>query len=239
VGFLELDNVSVAFSGVPALFDVSMSIDPGEAVSVLGANGAGKTTLLRTVMGRVVPTAGTIRLDGVDITRLSTRARVDRGIALCPENRLLFGSMSVQDNLLLGAYRAPPRQAAQRLDMMYQRFAWLRERRFAMAGGFSGGEQQLVAIGRTLMAAPRVLLLDEPSSGLSPVAIATIRAVLSDVAASGATLVLVEQNVALAIELTQRCYVLNRGTIEARGDTRALAQDPALADTYMLGGPRI
>lgn len=236
MAFLELDRIRVAFNGVPALGGVSMHIEAGEAVSILGANGAGKSTLLRTIMGRVKPTSGTIRFDGIDITSLTTRARVDRGIALCPENRLLFGSMSVQDNLLLGAYRAASREATQRLEAIYTRFAWLRDRRFAMAGGFSGGEQQLVAIGRTLMAAPRLLLLDEPSSGLSPVAIATIRTILTDIAASGATILLVEQNVALAIALTQRCTVLNRGMIETTGDTAALAQDPALADTYMLGG---
>jgi branched-chain amino acid transport system ATP-binding protein len=235
MAYLHITGLGVAFDGVAALRDVSLTVDAHEAVTVLGANGAGKTTLLRAIMGRVKLNAGTIMLDGEPIHDLRTSARVERGLSLCPEGRQIFASMTVEDNLLLGAYRVGGREAARRLAATYEQFAWLRERRTAFAGSFSGGEQQLVAIGRALMAAPRLLLMDEPSSGLSPVAIATIRTILHDVAAAGTAILLVEQNVKLAVDLTQRCYVLNRGVIEAAGPTAELAQDPALADTY-LGG---
>ena len=232
---LEVENISVAFGGVPALRRVSLAVGDHESVAVLGANGAGKTTLLRAVMGRVPLAGGRIILDGVPIEALRTSARVARGLSLCPEGRQVFASMSVQDNLLLGAYLAPRAEAGRRLDAIYRHLPLLRARRHELAGGFSGGEQQLVAVGRALMARPRVLLMDEPSSGLSPVAIATIRTILREIAASGTAILLVEQNVQLAVALTDRSYVLNRGAVEAAGATADLAQDPALADTY-LGG---
>lgn len=236
MAYLEIAGLGVAFDGVIALRDVSLAVDANEAVTVLGANGAGKSTLLRAIMGRVKLSGGTIMLDGEPIHGLRTSARVERGLSLCPEGRQLFASMTVEDNLLLGAYRAGGREATRRLAAIYDRFAWLRERRDDFAGSFSGGEQQLVAIGRALMAEPRLLLMDEPSSGLSPVAIATIRTILHEVAAAGTAILLVEQNVQLAVDLTQRCYVINRGMIEAEGATAALAQDPALADTFLGGG---
>lgn len=236
MAYLEITGLGVAFDGIPALRDVSLAVEAKEAVTVLGANGAGKSTLLRAIMGRVRLTEGSIMLDGEPIHGLRTSERVERRLSLCPEGRQLFASMTVEDNLLLGAYRASGRQAARRLAAIYERFAWLRERRGDFAGSFSGGEQQLVAIGRALMADPRLLLMDEPSSGLSPVAIATIRSILHDVAAAGTAILLVEQNVQLAVDLTQRCYVINRGVIEAEGATAELAQDPALADTFLGGG---
>jgi branched-chain amino acid transport system ATP-binding protein len=234
--FLDIAGLGVAFDGVPALRDVSLAVEANEAVTVLGANGAGKSTLLRAIMGRVRLASGTIMLDGEPIHGLRTSARVERGLSLCPEGRQLFASMTVEDNLLLGAYRTGRREAARRLAAIYDRFAWLRERRHAFAGSFSGGEQQLVAIGRALMAEPRLLLMDEPSSGLSPVAIATVRTILHEVAAAGTAVLLVEQNVQLAVDLTRRCYVINRGVIESEGATAELAQDPALADTFLGSG---
>ena len=235
MALLEVENISVTFGGVPALRNVSLTVAEHEAVAVLGANGAGKTTLLRAVMGRVALASGRIILDGTAIEALPTRLRVASGLSLCPEGRQVFPSMSVQDNLLLGAYLAPGAEAARRLDAIYEKLPVLRARRRELAGSFSGGEQQLVAVGRALMARPRVLLMDEPSSGLSPVAIATIRNILRDVADSGTAILLVEQNVQLAVALTERCYVLNRGVVDAAGSTAELTQDPALADTY-LGG---
>lgn len=235
--FLEVEDLSVAFDGVPALRNLSLTVDEKEAVAVLGANGAGKSTLLRALMGRAPATGGRIVLGGERVDQLRTSARVARGLSLCPEGRQLFPSMTVQDNLLLGAHLTDGQDAARRLSRVFDQLPFLKERRSELAGSFSGGEQQLVAIGRALMAAPRLLLMDEPSSGLSPVAIATIREILSGVAATGTAVLLVEQNVQLAVAVTDRCYVLNRGVIEAEGPTAELAQDPALADTYLGGGP--
>ncbi len=235
MALLDIAGVSVRFGNVPALRGVSLSVDAGEAVAVLGANGAGKTTLLRAIMGRVPVEAGTLTLDGEAIGDMRTSGLVDRGLSLCPEGRQLFPAMSVEDNLLLGANRAVIRVARARLATIYERFPWLRERRSVLAGAFSGGEQQIVAIGRALMAAPRLLLLDEPSSGLSPVAIARVREVLGQVRETGTAILLVEQNVQLAAAMTGRGYVLNRGVIAASGETAALVDSEALADAY-LGG---
>ncbi len=235
MALLDIAGVSVRFGNVPALRGVSLSVDAGEAVAVLGANGAGKTTLLRAIMGRVPIAAGTLALDGAAIGGMRTSRLVDRGLSLCPEGRQLFPAMSVEDNLLLGAHRAGRPAARLRLAAIYDRFPWLGERRRVLAGAFSGGEQQIVAIGRALMAAPRLLLLDEPSSGLSPVAIGRVRELLGQVRAGGTAILLVEQNVQLAAAMTGRAYVLNRGVIEAAGETAALVESTALADAY-LGG---
>lgn len=237
--FLEVENLSVAFDGVPALHDVSLEVGESEAIAVLGANGAGKSTLLRALMGRAPATGGRIVLNGERVDQLRTSARVARGLSLCPEGRQLFPSMTVQDNLLLGAHLTSGAEASRRLSRVFDQLPLLKARRQEVAGSFSGGEQQLVAIGRALMAAPRLLLMDEPSSGLSPVAIATIREILGGVAAAGTAVLLVEQNVQLAVAVTNRCYVLNRGVIEAGGATADLAQDPALADTYLGGAPKL
>lgn len=235
MALLEIAGLGVRFGNVPALRDVSLSVGAGEAVSVLGANGAGKTTLLRAIMGRVRAEAGSLALDGVPIGGLRTSRLVDLGLSLCPEGRQLFPAMSVEDNLLLGAHRAGARVAGARLAELYDRFPLLRQRRGAFAGAFSGGEQQIVAIGRALMAAPRLLLLDEPSSGLSPVAIAQVRDLLMQVRATGTAILLVEQNVQLAAAMTGRGYVLSRGVIATAGETAVLVESPALADAY-LGG---
>jgi branched-chain amino acid transport system ATP-binding protein len=235
MALLEIAGLGVQFGNVPALRGVSLSVAAGEAVAVLGANGAGKTTLLRAIMGRVPIAAGTLALDGAAIGGMRTSRLVDRGLSLCPEGRQLFPAMSVEDNLLLGAHRAGRPAARLRLAAIYDRFPWLGERRRVLAGAFSGGEQQIVAIGRALMAAPRLLLLDEPSSGLSPVAIGRVRELLGQVRAGGTAILLVEQNVQLAAAMTGRAYVLNRGVIEAAGETAALVESTALADAY-LGG---
>ena len=233
---LEISGLSVRFGMATALRDVGLRVEAGEAVSVLGANGAGKTTLLRAIMRRVPLDGGSLRVGGEEVAHLATDRIVRRGVALCPEGRQLFQAMSVEDNLLLGAYGSPARLARERLEAILGRVPWLRARRRQLAGGFSGGEQQMVAICRALMSAPRLLLLDEPSSGLSPIAIAQIREMLQQVRREdGMTMLLVEQNVSLATQLTTRCYLLNRGAIGSEGATAALAEDPGLADAY-LGG---
>jgi branched-chain amino acid transport system ATP-binding protein len=233
MALLEIIGLSVSFGGAPALRDVSLAIEPGETVAVLGANGAGKTTLLRAIIGRVPIAKGVLSLDGEPITALPTDKLVQRGISICPEGRQLFAAMSVEDNLLLGAYLSPAGETRARLAAIYRQFSWLRDRRGEMAGAFSGGEQQMIAIGRALMSKPRLLLMDEPSSGLAPIAIGRVRDILREVGATGTAILLVEQNVRLAVDLSQRCYVLNRGSIEAAGPTAELVQDPSLADAYL------
>jgi branched-chain amino acid transport system ATP-binding protein len=236
MALLDVTDLKVSFGAALALRDVSLHVERGETVSVLGANGAGKSTLLRAVMGRVPCAGGRVSWNGEDVTRVPTDGLVGRGLALCPEGRQLFPAMSVEDNLLLGAYLAPGREARGRLDDVYRRFPLLKERRRDLAGGFSGGEQQLIAIGRALMSKPLLLLMDEPSSGLSPIAIGRVRDTLLQVREAGMAILLVEQNVRLAVEMSRRCYVLNRGLIEASGPTAELVQDPALADAYLGGG---
>lgn len=234
---LAVERLSVSFGAAPALREVSLGIATGEAVSVLGANGAGKTTLLRAIMRRLPNATGSVRIDGEETSRLPTDQVVRRGVALCPEGRQLFQAMTVEDNLLLGAYGSANALARTRLQAIFARVPWLQARRAQQAGSFSGGEQQMVAICRALMSAPRLLLLDEPSSGLSPIAVAQIRDMLQSVRQQdGMALLLVEQNVALATALTDRCYLLNRGVIEAEGNTADLVNDPALADAYMGAG---
>ena len=234
---LAIERLGVSFGAAPALRDVSLSIAPGEAVSVLGANGAGKTTLLRAIMRRLPAATGSVRIAGEETSRLPTDQVVRRGVALCPEGRQLFQAMTVEDNLLLGAYGSANALARTRLQAVFARVPWLAARRAQPAGSFSGGEQQMVAICRALMSAPRLLLLDEPSSGLSPIAVAQIRDMLQTVRQQdGMAMLLVEQNVALASALTGRCYLLNRGVIEAEGNTADLVNDPVLADAYMGAG---
>ncbi len=234
---LAIERLGVSFGAAPALRDVSLSIAPGEAVSVLGANGAGKTTLLRAIMRRLPAATGSVRIAGEETSRLPTDQVVRRGVALCPEGRQLFQAMTVEDNLLLGAYGSANVLARTRLQAVFARVPWLAARRAQPAGSFSGGEQQMVAICRALMSAPRLLLLDEPSSGLSPIAVAQIRDMLQTVRQQdGMAMLLVEQNVALATALTGRCYLLNRGVIEAEGNTADLVNDRVLADAYMGAG---
>lgn len=230
---LSVSNLTVSFGGAFALQSVSLRVELGEAVAVLGANGAGKSTLLRAIMGRVPVSGGALSLDDQDITNARTSALVERGLSLCPEGRQLFPAMSVEDNLLLGAHFVGGREARQRLDVLYRQFSWLRDRRREMAGRFSGGEQQMIAIGRALMSKPRLLLMDEPSSGLSPIAIGHVRDLLHQVKDTGMAILLVDQNIRLAVEMSERCYVLKRGLIEAEGATADLAKDPSLADAYI------
>jgi branched-chain amino acid transport system ATP-binding protein len=235
MALLDVRDLHAGFGAAAALRGVTLAVERGESVAVLGPNGAGKSTLLRTLMGRVTCTAGSVLWDNIDCTNDPTDVRVGRGMSLCPEGRQLFPAMSVQDNLLLGAYLASRRELRIRLDDIYHRFPLLYERRSHLAGGFSGGEQQLIAVGRALMSRPRLLLMDEPSSGLSPIAIGHLCDILGEVRDMGMAILVVEQNVRLATEMSRRYYVLNRGVIEAAGATADLVEKIALADTY-LGG---
>jgi branched-chain amino acid transport system ATP-binding protein len=233
---LEVGDLHVAYGQVEAVRGVSLALAPGEIVSVIGPNGAGKTTLLAAVMG-LLPSQGTLRFDGVDLAALDVEARVERGMTLVPERRELFGELSVRDNLVLGAYATRTRGDAldQRLDSVCARFPRLAERAKQRADTLSGGERQMLALGRALMSAPRLLLLDEPSLGLAPLVVRDILAIVRTLRDDGVSILLVEQNARAALEISDHGYVLETGEIAFFGESGALAKDPRVQAAY-LGG---
>ncbi len=229
---LELDRVSSGYGRSPVLHDVSLTVGAGEIVALIGANGAGKSTLLNTVMGLVVTSSGDIRFDGRSIARMPTPAIVRTGIAQVPERRQLFGTMSVEENLLMGAYACGDRSA---LEDQLVRFPILRERRHQLARTLSGGEQQMVALARAAMSRPRLLLLDEPSLGLAPMIVARIMQQIAAMRAAGGTVLIVEQNAHAALGIADRGYVLENGRIALEGAAGELLVNPAVQEAY-LGG---
>jgi len=218
---------------VRVLHDVSLDVMPGEVVALLGSNGAGKSTTLRTISG-IVPPSGEIMMDGQPIGRLPTHKIVERGVAHVAEGRQLFSDMTVTENLLVGATVAQ-QDVAQRLEETLARFQILRERAKQRAGTLSGGEQQILAIARALMSKPSLILLDEPSMGLSPVMVERLAGVISDLTSNHMTVLLVEQNASVALALAGRAYVMETGRIVASGTTEEMRSDPALVRAY-LGG---
>ena len=229
---LELDRVSSGYGRSPVLHEVSLGVAAGEIVALIGANGAGKSTLLNTVMGLVATSSGSIRFDGRDITRLATPAIVRAGIAQVPERRQLFGAMSVEENLLMGAYAIGETSA---LEEQLVRFPVLRERRRQLARTLSGGEQQMVALARAAMSRPRLLLLDEPSLGLAPMVVARIMREIAALREAGGTVLIVEQNAHAALGIADRGYVLENGRIALEGVAGELLVNPAVQEAY-LGG---
>jgi branched-chain amino acid transport system ATP-binding protein len=234
---LEVSALHVAYGRVEAVRGVSLHLKAGEIVSVIGPNGAGKTTLLGALMGLLPAAGGTLRFDGDDLRALDVESRVERGLCLVPEKRELFGELSVLDNLMLGAYarRLPAATLKQRLDQVCQRFPRLAERRRQRANTLSGGERQMLALGRALMSGPRLLMLDEPSLGLAPLIVVEILAIVRALRDDGVSILLVEQNARAALESSDRGYVLETGEIALAGDSRVLAGDPRVQATY-LGG---
>ena len=231
---LEIRNLEASYGGFRALFDVSLSVRSGEIVTLLGPNGAGKTTLLRCVTGLLAPRGGLITWDGADLTRILPHQVVERGVALVPEGRRLFGGMTVEENLDLGAFAPRARAArAANLERAYQLFPVLRDRRRQTVRSLSGGQQQMVAIGRALMTNPALLMLDEPSLGLAPRILESILIVLRDINLAGVAIFLVEQNVRAALELAHRAYVLEGGRITGEGTGRALLDDPHIRRAYL------
>jgi branched-chain amino acid transport system ATP-binding protein len=231
---LEVRDLEVAYDGLTALAGVSLTVAAGEIVALVGANGAGKTTLLRSITGFLPKKAGVIRLDGQDLASVPRHEIVARGVALAPEGRRLCGRMTVEENLELGAYLPQARvEMRQRLERVYATFPRLRERRSQLAHSLSGGEQQMVAIGRALMTGPRLLLLDEPSLGLAPRMVETIFRVLEAIHAAGLGLLLVEQNVQAALALAERAYILEGGRVVGEGKGRVLLADPAVRQAYL------
>ena len=231
---LRLDGVQAGYGDLVAVRDVTLEVRPGEIVALIGGNGAGKTTTLRAISGLLPPRGGRIELDGVSIAGRPPSAIVAGGIAHAPEGRQLFPTMSVLENLELGA-RSPEsrRRRAESLERVIALFPRLGERRGQLAGTLSGGEQQMVAIGRALMARPRLLLLDEPSLGLAPVVVASIFDNLRAINRDGVTILLVEQNVLRALRLSHRAYVLENGAVVLHGPSSALLADEAVRRAYL------
>lgn len=235
---LEASHLSVRYGAVDALRDVSVTIESGRITTVIGANGAGKSTLLNTFVGLVPATSGQILLDGCDISRMPAEQRVGLGLTLSPEGRRLFPDMTVHENLAIGAYargRAGRHNVARDLDRIYALFEGLARRRSSLARMLSGGEQQMCAIGRALMAEPKVLLLDEPTLGLAPVVVNDLARIIREIHASGVTIALVEQNSRLALSLADTGYVFETGRVVLSGSARSLLADPAVHEAY-LGG---
>lgn len=233
---LSLEEVSVAYGKVEAVRGVSLAVAAGQIVTVIGANGAGKTTLLTAAMG-LLPATGRMVFDGRDIGRLGPEERVELGLCLVPEKRELFTQLSVEDNLLLGAYPRRGDRGAIRADIadIYRRFPRLQERRRQKAGTLSGGERQMLALGRALMARPRLLMLDEPSLGLAPLIIREIFQIIASLRETGVSILLIEQNAKAALETADFGYVMETGEIGPSGPAAALIHDPRLIATY-LGG---
>jgi branched-chain amino acid transport system ATP-binding protein len=231
---LQVQDLHVAYGRIEALRGVSLALETSERLALIGANGAGKTTLLKAVAGLLPTRRGEIHLDGQRIDREPAHTRLPQGMALVPEGRGIFQSLSVHENLLMGAHcRDDMDGVAAVLDAQFTRFPRLAERREQLAGTLSGGEQQMLAIGRALMGQPRLLLLDEPSMGLSPILVEKIFATLREVCAQGVTLLLVEQNARLAMALCERTVVLEHGRLTLEGASAELARDPRVQAAYL------
>ncbi|MGI6856116.1 ABC transporter ATP-binding protein [Mesorhizobium sp. 1B3] len=237
---LELDNVSIHYGAIHAVRDVSIDVASGSVAAIIGANGAGKSTIMRGIVGLVPLSKGEIRIDGRVITNLPTEQRTRSGIALSPEGRKLFSEMTVHDNLLSGAYlRRDARAIRDDLDMVYALFPRLTERRQSLGRNLSGGEQQMVAIGRALMAAPKLLLLDEPSLGLAPAVIHMMAGAIRKIALTGVTVLLVEQNSHLALSLSQMGHVLEGGRLVRSSPASDLLHDEDLKRAYLGDDPLV
>jgi branched-chain amino acid transport system ATP-binding protein len=231
---LEVRGLKVAYGGIEAVKGIDLDVGAGELVTLIGANGAGKTTALKALAGLLRPSAGRILYNGGDITARPAFELVRQGLALVPEGRGVFGRLTVEENLAMGAYsRRDQARIKTDFDRVYERLPRLAERRRQLAGTLSGGEQQMLAIGRALMSRPRLLLLDEPSMGLAPLMVQKIFETIRAVAADGATLLLVEQNARLALETCHRGYVMESGKVVLADSTRALLQSPQVRQAYL------
>ena len=230
---LKVDNVVCRYGRIEVLHGVSLEVGAGEIVSLIGSNGAGKTTLMRVISGILPMTGGRILFDDEDIGRLPAHVRVVRGIAQVPEARQVFAPLSVDDNLRLGGFRRRAADVPGELDRIYALFPALAERRGIAAGNLSGGQQQMLAIGRALMSGPRLLLLDEPSMGLAPVLVDQILDTVVALRQAGVTVLLVEQNVNAALAIADRAYVIETGRIVLAGPSATLSDDPRVREAYL------
>jgi branched-chain amino acid transport system ATP-binding protein len=231
---LEIDSLNVGYGGAPAIWDIALKVEDREIVSVIGPNGAGKSTLINTIAGLLKPERGTLRLAGVDLGKLAPHLVCRQGVALVPEGRRLFGGMTVEENLEIGCYRPEARKLrARSLDRVYELFPVLHERRQQLSGTLSGGQQQMVAIGRAMMAEPRLLLLDEPSLGLAPAIVGEMFRAIERIQSEGVAILLVEQNVGQAMEIADRAYVLEEGRIVAAGLPAELLAQSRIKEAYL------
>ncbi|UFZ01599.1 ABC transporter ATP-binding protein [Bradyrhizobium ontarionense] len=229
---LEVADAHVSYGKVEAVRSVSLTVAENEIVTIIGANGAGKTTLLSAVMG-VLPLKGKVRFAGEDLARYEIEDRVARGLSLVPEHRELFASMNVEDNLQLGAFRMSKAHATRGFEHVYTLFPKLKERRKQLAGTLSGGEQQMLAMGRALMGAPKLLMLDEPSLGLAPIIVAGIFEIVAKLRQEGVSVLLVEQNAKAALQVADRAYVMELGEFVLNGKASEIATDQRVAASYL------
>lgn len=234
MAMLEVKNLEVYYGVIQAIKGISFEVGEGEVISLIGANGAGKTTTLHAVTGLIAPRAGQIIFEGKDITKVPGHKLVSMGIAHVPEGRRVFSQLSVYQNLRLGAYtRKDKNEIEESLNKIYERFPRLKERKNQLAGTLSGGEQQMLAMGRALMSKPRIILMDEPSMGLSPIYVNEIFDIIKEVSAAGTTVLLVEQNAKKALSIADRAYVLETGTISLSGKASDLLNDESVKKAYL------
>ncbi len=231
---LTLENVSVNYGAIEALTDISLQVNQGEVVTLIGANGAGKTTTLRTITGLLEPRNGRVTYEGTDISGMATHKLLPMGIAMSPEGRGVFANLTVRENLDMGAYiRKDKKKIVEDMERGFTLFPRLKEREKQKAGTLSGGEQQMLAMGRAMMSRPRLLLLDEPSLGLAPLLVHTIFEAVDEIRSEGTTILLVEQNANAALHHSDRAYVLETGRIVMEGDSKQLAADPRVKEAYL------
>lgn len=234
MSMLSVKNLEVHYGMIKAIKDVSFEVNQGEVIALIGANGAGKTTILHTVSGLLTPTKGQVIFEGKEITKIPAHKIVALGMAHVPEGRRVFSQLSVLENLKMGAYtRKDKGEMEETLEMIYTRFPRLKERRNQIAGTLSGGEQQMLAMGRALMSQPRIILMDEPSMGLSPIFVEEVFHIISDISASGTTVLLVEQNAKKALTIADRAYVLETGNITLSGDAKELMGNESVKKAYL------
>jgi branched-chain amino acid transport system ATP-binding protein len=237
MSLLRIEKLAGGYGDVQVLWGVDLCIEPGRIACLIGSNGAGKSTLLRTISGLLSPTAGRIEFSGAELSALTPDRIVDLGVIHVPEGRRLFAGMNVRDNLLMGSYHRRDRNIRRDLDFVFELFPRLQERRFQDASTLSGGEQQMCAIARGLMAAPRLLMIDELSLGLAPRAVEELGAALLKINASGLSILLVEQDVVTALDLSQECFVMDSGRIVRHGPSQALRNDPLVREAYLGVAP--
>ena len=230
---LSITGLTVSYGAVSALRDAAMNVGKGEVVALVGANGAGKSSLLKALMGLVPHRAETLTLQGQDLRQMNTRARIDAGFALSPEGRHVFPEMSVQENLDLGYLGADAAEKTGRAERMFALFPRLAERRFQAAGTMSGGEQQMLAIARAMMAGPKILMLDEPTLGLAPIVVQQISRFIAEIRSQGISVIVAEQNAEMALGVSDRAYVLENGEIVLAGSAAELARDPAVQKAFL------
>ena len=232
---LKVDDINVYYGAIHAIKGISFEVNEGEIVTLIGANGAGKSTTLKTISGILHSRGGDVLFDGNDISHIAPHKLISMGIAHVPEGRRIFQQLTVKENLEMGAYTRPNSEVKESLENVYERFPRLKERQKQVAGTLSGGEQQMLAMGRALMAKPQLLMLDEPSMGLSPILVQQVFDIIKELNEAGTTILLVEQNAKMALSIADRAYVLETGKIVMEGDAKSLLSDASVKKAY-LGG---